>query len=615
MARCLASHRRWPPSVHPAFLLLRTKNLHWKPISLLRGATNLSHLFQIHALVIKISLHQNRFILAKLLRCCFSLDTSPDTLSYARSIFDRIHSPDGFIWNTMIRAHLNAQDPEVSVSLFCHMRLQDGVVIDSFSLSLALQACGRSSNVRIGKRIHTHVLKRGFGADLFVLTAMVEMYAKFGDLEASRRIFDEMPHCDLFSRNVLLSEYVKIGNIRWARELFDQMPERDLVSWNTMIHGYATSGDLGTARELFDASCGRDLISWSSMITAYARSRRSNEALKLFQDMQLAGIAPDGVTMVGVLAACGDVGALGMGSMLHDYIERSGIEVDVKLGTSLVDMYAKCGDIENSLRIFNNMNVRDVLTWSAMIMGLAYHGYGEATLILFSRMILEGIEPNDITFVGMLSACNHAGLVSKGWTYFTSMKDQYGVSPKLEHYGCMVDLLGRAGCLQEARELIRNMPFVPDAVVWRALLGACRLHKNVKLAEEAITNLLELEPYSDGHYVLLSNVYAQGKQWDDVANARKMLRDNMIQKIPGSSSIEINNEVHEFVAGDNSHPRFEEIYAMLSEMTDQLNHAGFKPVTSMVLQDVDEQKPHLFEPEKNLVAGADHSINPKLSYA
>ncbi|XP_058070660.1 pentatricopeptide repeat-containing protein At1g08070, chloroplastic-like [Magnolia sinica] len=571
------------------FLLPHTKYLSRKAISLLQDSTNLCHLLQIHALIIKTSLHHNPFVLAKLLRRCSSLNPSPVTLSYARSIFDGISSPDAFIWNTMIRAYLNAQDPQESVSLFCRMRLQEGMVVDSFSLSLALQACGRSIDVRMGENIHTHVLKLGFGSDLFVQTAMMEMYAKVGDIKLARSVFDEMPECDLVSYNVLLAEYVRFGDIGSARQLFNMMPDRDLVSWNIMIHGYATSGDLGTARQLFDRSCGRDLVSWSSMITAYARSRQSTEALRLFREMQLSKVVPDGVTMVSVLSACGDVGALTIGKMVHDFIERSGIEVDVKLATSLVDMYAKCGDIENSLKIFNSMNVKDVLNWSAMIMGLAFHGYGEFALDLFSKMISEGIQPNDITFVGVLSACGHVGLVNRGRTYFSSMNDQYGVSPKIEHYGCMVDLLGRAGCLQEARELIRSMPFAPDAVVWRALLGGCKIHKNVELAEEAIINLLELEPHVDGHYVLLSNIYAQGKRWDKVANARKMMRGNSIQKVPGSSSIEVDGAVHEFVAGDKSHPKTEEIYGMLAEMTDRLIHTGFKPMTSLVLQDVDEQ--------------------------
>ncbi|RVW33607.1 Pentatricopeptide repeat-containing protein [Vitis vinifera] len=223
-------------------------------------------------------------------------------------------------------------------------------------------------------------------------------------------------------------------------------------------------------------------------------------------------------------------------------------------------MYAKCGDIDNSLRVFNGMNNRDVFAWSAMIMGLANHGFGELALDHFSKMISEDIKPNDVTFIGVLSACSHIGLVDEGWTYFTSMSKVYGVSPKIEHYGCVVDILGR-GRLEEAKELIRSMPFAPDAIVWRALLGACRIYKNVEIAEEATVNLLELEPHVDGNY-----------------------------KVPGSSSIEVDNAVHEFVAGDQSHPESKKILRMLSEITARLKANGYAPLTASVLQDFDEKE-------------------------
>ena len=560
-----------------------------KVMSLLQNATKLNQIIQIHALIIKTSLDGNNFVLAKLLRRLFACSSANDLL-YARSVFDEIPSPDTFIWNTMIRAYLNSQNPQESMSLFFQMRLQECIPIDSYSLSLVIQACGRLKDPGNGQKLHTQVLKIGLGSDLFVETALIEMYAKFGDIEIARKILDEMAHPDLVPYNVLLAEYVRVGEINLAHDLFDRMPERDLVSWNTMIHGHASLGDVGTAKKLFDRTCERDLISWSSMIAAYAKTRQSNEALRLFHEMQLANVLPDKVTMVSVLSACGDVGALGMGKMIHECIERNRIEIDLKLGTSLVDMYAKCGDIDNSLRVFNGMNNRDVFAWSAMIMGLANHGFGELALDHFSKMISEDIKPNDVTFIGVLSACSHIGLVDEGWTYFTSMSKVYGVSPKIEHYGCVVDILGRAGRLQEAKELIGSMPFAPDAIVWRALLGACRIYKNVEIAEEATVNLLELEPHVDGNYVLLSNIYSQAKEWDKVVNVRRMMKNINIQKVPGSSSIEVDNAVHEFVAGDQSHPESKKILRMLSEITARLKANGYAPFTASVLQDFDEKE-------------------------
>lgn len=439
----------------------------------------------------------------------------------------------------------------------------------------------------MGSSIHAHAVKLGFCSDLFVQTALVEMYGKCRNILCARLVFDDMPKRDLVVYNAMLADYMNCGDILEARRLFAEMPERDLISWNTMIHGYAMTRDLGSARDIFDRMEDRDFVSWSSIISAYAQCREPNEALKLFYEMQLHGIAPDNITVLIVLSACGDMGVLGTGKEVHRLIKTDGITVDIKLGTALIDMYARCGDIENSLLVFNSMTEKDVLTWSAMIIGLANHGLGKDALDLFSKMVLEGITPNDITFVGVLSACNHTGLLSEGREYFSSMSKLYGIDPKMEHYGCMVDLLGRSGHIEDARKLIKNMPFEPDAVVWRALLGACRIHKNVDLAEEAITNLIILEPQVYGHHVLLSNVYAQANQWDDVAKVRSRIRGKSIQKVRGCSSIELENIIHEFVAGDSSHPRNSEIYRMLEDMNDQLRKSSYRPMYALVLQDVD----------------------------
>lgn len=451
----------------------------------------------------------------------------------------------------MIRGYLNNQYPHESLSLFVKMRFQEGVFVDSFSLSLVLQACGRSVDHVNGRTTHTQVLKLGFCSDLFVQTALVEMYAKCGCIDMARAIFDDMRNPDVVSCNVLLAEYVSCGEIRSARELFDNMSERDLVSWNTMIHGYAFANELQGKKSFYTTR--------SPLIATCSKNRQSNEALRLFQEMQLANMVPDKVTFVSVLLACGEMGALGTGKMVHEFIKSSRFKIDLKLGTALVDMYAKCGDIDNSLRVFNAMHKKDVFAWSAMIVGLANHGLGELALDHFSRMISEQITPNSITFIGALSACSHVGLVDMGIKYFNDMNDVYGINPKLEHYGCMIDILGRAGQVQEARELIRSMPFAPDAIIWRGFLGACVVYKNIELAEEATVQLLELEPHVDGNYVLLSNLYSQAMKWDKVMDVRRMMmKCSNIQKGPGSSLIEIDNSLHQFVAGDASHLESEE---------------------------------------------------------
>ncbi|KAI7724918.1 hypothetical protein M8C21_012696, partial [Ambrosia artemisiifolia] len=370
--------------------------------------------------------------------------------------------------------------------------------------------CGRACFVHNGQTVHTQVVKLGFGNDLFVQTGVIEMYVKFKCVEFARKVFDETPQRDLVMCNVLLAEYARIGEMGLARRVFDEMLKRDLVSWNTMIHGYSLQGGLGMA----------------------------HEALSLFNEMRLGKILPDKITFVSVLSACSDLGALGMGKMVHEYIERRRIEIDVKLGTCLVNMYAKCGDIDNALKVFNPLKDKDVFLWSVMIMGLANHGYGDVALDHFHAMISEGVKPNGITFVGVLSACSHTGLVNDGWNYFNSMRDVYGLKPEIEHYGCMVDILCRAGCLDAARNVIRNMPFKPDARIWRTVLAACKIYKNVELAEEATSEIRSLEAYDDGNYVLLSNIYSEDNKWDKAVNIRRKMDEIRIQKVVGNSSVE-----------------------------------------------------------------------------
>jgi pentatricopeptide repeat protein len=509
--------------------------------------------------------------------------------------------PDAFLVTTAMRGYLRACLPLQALLLLRSLLPRAPRLLgNSFSLSLALQATAAvpgSAPAALGvslraasSSLHACALKFGLAAaDLFVRTALVEAYAKTGRTDLARAAFDESPRRDVFLCNVMVAAYVARGEVVEARKVFDGMRDRDMVSWNTMIHGYAVKGEVSMAREIFDGMKDRDAFSWSSMMSAYTKGRRSKEALELWREMRAACVAPDCITMVSLLSACGDMGALAVGAEVHQFVERDGIEVDVKLGTALIDMYAKCGDIENSLRVFHSMPAKDVLTWSSMIIGLANHGLGHDALSLFSRMISEGLPPNEITFIGVLIACTHLGLVSDGKKHFNSMSAVHGVAPKVEHYGCMVDLLGRSGHIEEARQLIRDMPFEPDAVIWRALLGACRIYKNVEVAEEAMAKLRVLDPHADGHYVLLSNIYAQANWWEGVAEMRTMLRRENIQRIPGRSSIECQNTIHEFVSGDRSHPRSKEIYKMLEEMMDRLRQAGYRPMTGIVLQDIDEE--------------------------
>lgn len=411
----------------------------------------------------------------------------------------------------------------------------------------------------IGRTVHGYVVRLGFTSDLFLQNTIVHMYSSSGLMDDAQRLFDKMPQRDVVTWNILITQYTKWGEMEAAHELFDQMPERSVTSWTAMIAGYV-------------------------------QCKKPAEAIRLFGQMEEAGAEPNEVTVVGVLAACADLGAMDLGRRVHDYLNQCGYQKNVRVCNTLIDMYIKCGCLEVAQKIFNDMQERTIVSWSAMIGGLAMHGKAEAALSLFSKMTQIGLRPNNVTFVGLLHACSHMGLVDEGRRYFASMTRDYGIIPKIEHYGCIVDLLSRAGLLQEAYEFIKNMPIKPNGVVWGALLGGCRVHKNVDMGEEVIKHLLELDPLNDGYYVVLSNIYAEAGRWEDVAKVRRLMRNRGVKKTPGWSTITINGMVHEFLAGDSDHPQVEEVYNRWEELLEQLKQRGYVPDTSVVLLDMDEDQ-------------------------
>ncbi|URD84801.1 PPR repeat [Musa troglodytarum] len=305
--------------------------------------------------------------------------------------------------------------------------------------------------------------------------------------------------------------------------------------------------------------------------------------------MQEVGIAPDEVTMVGVISACAKAGALDLGRWVHAFIDRKGIELDLEISTALIDMYAKCGAIEKAREVFDGMDVRDTMAWGSMIVGLAIHGHVKDALELFSAMLDSQVKPNHVTFIGVLSACAHSGLVSDGRRYWSTMRE-LGVAPLMEHYGCMVDLLCRAGRLEEAYTFVNDMPIVPNSVIWRTLLVGCKNSRTSDEAETAAEQLLQLEPLNAENYVLLANLYASRCQWDKVSRMRKKMKDHGVKVVAGCSSTEIDGFVHEFTVGDDTHPEIEEIREMLRDIAERVRRAGHEPWTSAVLHDVVEEE-------------------------
>ncbi|XP_030967844.1 pentatricopeptide repeat-containing protein At2g29760, chloroplastic-like [Quercus lobata] len=368
------------------------------------------------------------------------------------------------------------------------------------------------------------------------------------------------------------------------------MQDKDVFSWTTMLDGYAKLGEYDEAQHVFDAMPRKDIAAWNALISAFEQNGKPKEALAVFRELQLSKDAkPDEVTLVCALSASAQLGAMDLGRWIDVYIKKHGIKLNCHLTTSLIDMYAKCGDLEKALEVFYSVERKDVFVWSATIAGLAMHGHGRAALDLFSKMLEAKVKPNAVTFTNLLCACSHRGLVNEGQRLFYQMEPVYGVVPGEKHYACMVDILGRSGLLQEAVKLIEKMPILPTASVWGALLGACRLHGNIELAEQACSHLLELDPRNHGAYVLLSNIYAKTGKWDRVSGLRKIMRDFGLKKEPGCSSIEVNGIVHEFLVGDNSHKLSKEIYSKLDEIAAKLKSVGYVPNKSHLLQLVEEE--------------------------
>ncbi|KAL7158300.1 hypothetical protein ABFS83_02G133100 [Erythranthe nasuta] len=515
---------------------------------LIDKSKSIKQLSQIHAFLIRHDLETHPVLNFKLQRSYSSLGD----VRCSVALFNRTRNPDVYFYTAVIRGHAINGLHEQALGFYVQM-ITEGVEPNAFTLSTVLKACSSE----FGKALHSHAHKFGFESDTYVRTALVDLYGRGGDVVS-------------------------------ARKLFDTMPERNLVSFTAMITGYAKNGEIDEARVLFDGMEERDVVSWNVMIDGYAQHGRPNEALILFRQMLEARLKPNEATMLAVLSACGQVGALESGQWIHSYLKYSSRSINTHVGTALIDMYCRCGSLEDARLVFDAIKNKDAVVYNAMINGYAIHGFSGDALNLFDEMSQSGLRPTDITFIGILSACAHAGLVSEGWAIFNSMEGKYGISPKIEHYGCMVNLLGRAGKLNEAYELVKSTPIEADHVLWGTLLGACGLHKNIPLGERIVDYLLERGLANSGTYVLLSNIYAAIGDWEGVSRTRAMMKQSGVHKEPGCSSVEVNNEVHEFLAGDVKHPKRREIYAMLEQVNQWVKEHGHTSKTEGVLHDIEE---------------------------
>lgn len=442
----------------------------------------------------------------------------------------------------MIRGSAQSPTPVKAVSLYTQME-KCQVRPDKCTFPFVLKACTKLSWVKTGCAIHGKVVKFGFEWNSFGRNALIYFHANCGDIRVASELFDGMAKNDVVAWSALTAGYARRGELVVARKLFDEMPVRDLVSWNVMITGYAKRGEMESARELFDEVPKRDVVTWNVMIAGYVLSGEHEQAMEMFEEMRRVGERPDEVTMLSLLSACADSGALEFGEKIHRSLsEMHSGGLTVLLGNVLIDMYAKCGSIQKALEVFRGMREKDVSSWNSVIGGLAFHGHSEEAICLFEELTRLKIRPNVITFVGVLVACSHAGEVKLGHRYFNLMRDEYNIEPNIKHCGCMVDMLGRAGKLTEAFEFIDTMQIQPNAIVWRTLLGACRVHGNIELGRRANEQLLKMRNAQSGDYVLLSNIYASQGAWDGVETVRKSMDDSGVRKEVGCSLIEADNK-------------------------------------------------------------------------
>ncbi|XXG66702.1 hypothetical protein AAC387_Pa06g0225 [Persea americana] len=487
--------------------------------------TTVSQAMQLHAQVIKQGNQENPLALSKLFT--FSSLSISGSVTYARSIFDSLHNPNSYFSNTLLRAYAKSPDPNQALLFFIQLLHQHHHHPDRFTYPFLLQSCSHLHAACQGKQLHASIYKARLQEDRFIQNSLIHMYSTCGELNS-------------------------------AMLVFDQMPERDVVSWTSIIDGCVDSG-------------------------------YSTEALRLFERMEDTGVAPNDATAVSVLRACADVGAMSVGQKVHQIINQCELDSKPNVVTALIDMYSKCGCIDTARRLFDELVEKDVFAWTAMISGFASHGQSKDAIELFRQMQELNIRTDDRTITAVLSACRNAGWVSEGWEFFNSMEKNYKIQPKIQHYGCMVDLFSRAGHLNEAEELIKRMPIEPDAILWRTLIWACKIHGDIHRGERLMKqHLLKLDSIDCGSYVLLGNMYASAGKWHEKARVRGLMTQRRIEKSPGRSKIEVNGTIHEFVAGDSGHPEAERIYGKWDEIAEKLRLDGYQPKLSEVLLDIED---------------------------
>ncbi|KAL8208044.1 hypothetical protein R6Q57_007456 [Mikania cordata] len=598
---------------------------------------------QVHGYAVKTQFDANVFVMTGLV----DMYAQCRRVSEAKYLFKTMsYGKNHVTWTAMITGYSRNQDQLGAIECFRDMRAER-IEANQYTFPSVLTACGEIMASRFGAQVHGCIVKGGFAANVFVESALVDMYARCGNLNDARIVLETMIVDDVVSWNSMIVGSVWQG-FRWdALLLFKKMHTKNMkvdeftypsvlncfasfndskslkssksvhcmavktgfeghvpVS-NALVDMYAKRGDLLCAFEIFSNMKEKDVVSWTSLITGYTHNNAHEQALKLFCKMRISGIKSDQIVTASILSSCAELTVLDLGQQVHADFIKSGLLSSLSVDNSLVTMYTSCGCIEDGNKVFASMDVKNVITWTALIMGYAKNGKSKESLVFYNEMIKSGLNPDFITFIGLLFACSHAGLVDQARQYFDSMINFYHIKPGQDHYACMIDLLGRSGGIDEAVELLNNMVVEPDATVWKALLSACRIHGKIELAEKAANTLFELEPQDAVPYIMLSNLYSSKGQWEDASRIRRLMKSRGVNKEPGYSWMEINSKIYSFMSEDRSHEKSNLIYLKIDEVMMLIREAGYAPDMNFALHNIDEEGKELglaYHSEKLAVA-------------
>ncbi|EOY03390.1 Tetratricopeptide repeat (TPR)-like superfamily protein, putative [Theobroma cacao] len=524
----------------------------------------------------------------------------------ALKVFEEFEKPDVVLCTSMVSGYEQNGCFEKAVAFFSRMVTEESVEPDRVTLVSLVSACAKLMNLKLGRSVHGFVIRRGFEKNLSLVNALLHLYAKTGVVEVAENLFRRMVGKDVVSWSSMIGCYSHNGAAVEALRVFNEMINQgfqpNTVTVVSALQACAVACDLDNGQKIHELATKRgfdlevsvstalidmymkclspneavnvfrkmprkDVVSWAALLSGYAQTGMADKSIRVFRDMLSSGILPDAVSMVKILASSSELGILHQAVCLHGYITRSGFDSNPFVGASLIELYSKCGSLDYAIKVFKGIIDKDVVLWSAMIAGYGIHGKGRESLKLFELMVKSSAaRPNNVTFLSILSACSHAGLVLEGIEIFSMMVNDYGLGPTSEHYGIVVDLLGRTGELDRAMDIINRMPVPVEPHVWGTLLAACRIHHNVEIGELAAKNLLCLDSNHAGYYILLSNIYAVDGKWGNVAKIRTLIKEKELKKMFAQSMVEIRNEVHSFVADDKFHPECERIYELLGKL-------------------------------------------------